>query len=84
MKPFPTFQFHRVLLFVAALVLAVQVHAETESLPSWNDGPAKQSIVDFVKATTTQGGPQFVPEGERIATFDQDGTCGSRTRYILK
>ena len=74
MKPFPTFQFHRVLLFVAALVLAVQVHAETDSLPSWNDGPAKQAIVDFVKATTTQGGPQFVPEAERIATFDQDGT----------
>ena len=74
MKPFPSFQFLRVLMFAAALVLAVQVHAETEPLPSWNDGPAKQAIVDFVKATTTQGGPQFVPEGERIATFDQDGT----------
>src|SRR4029453_8339615 len=34
----------------------------------------KQAILDFVKATTTQGSPQFVTPEERIATFDQDGT----------
>ena len=45
-----------------------------DPLASWNDGPAKQAIVEFVKATTTQGSPQFVPPEERIATFDQDGT----------
>src|SRR4249920_2024470 len=44
------------------------------SLASWNDGPAKQAILDFVKATTEQGSPKFVPPAERIATFDQDGT----------
>jgi len=43
-------------------------------LPSWNDGPAKQAIMAFIKETTTQGSPQFVPPAERIATFDQDGT----------
>ena len=43
-------------------------------LPSWNDGPAKQAILDFVRATTEQGSPKFVPPEERIATFDQDGT----------
>ena len=43
-------------------------------LPSWNDGPAKQAVVEFVQATTTQGSPKFVPPAERIATFDQDGT----------
>lgn len=74
MKPFHIYQFHRVLLFASALVFAVQAYAETGSLPSWNDGPAKQAIVDFVKATTTQDSPQFVPAAERIATFDQDGT----------
>jgi phosphoglycolate phosphatase-like HAD superfamily hydrolase len=74
MKHFQAFQFYRVLLFFAALILAAQAHAEVNSLPSWNEGPAKQAIVDFVKATTTQGSPQFVPEAERIATFDQDGT----------
>ena len=45
-----------------------------DPLPSWNDGPAKQAIVDFVKATTTTGGVNFVPPEERVATFDQDGT----------
>jgi phosphoglycolate phosphatase-like HAD superfamily hydrolase len=45
-----------------------------DPLPSWNDGPAKQAIVEFVKTTTTSGSPKFVPPEERIATFDQDGT----------
>jgi phosphoserine phosphatase len=45
-----------------------------DPLPSWNDGPAKQAIADFVKATTETGGANFVPPEERIATFDQDGT----------
>jgi phosphoglycolate phosphatase-like HAD superfamily hydrolase len=45
-----------------------------DPLPSWNDGSTKQAIVDFVKTTTTQGGPQFVPPEARVATFDQDGT----------
>ena len=44
------------------------------SLASWNDGPAKQVILDFVRATTDQASQKFVPPEERIATFDQDGT----------
>jgi len=43
-------------------------------LASWNDGAAKQSIMNFVKRVTTEGSPDFVPEPERIATFDNDGT----------
>jgi phosphoglycolate phosphatase-like HAD superfamily hydrolase len=45
-----------------------------DPLPSWNDGPAKQAIVDFVRVTTDKTSPKFVPPAERIATFDQDGT----------
>src|SRR5436305_12552694 len=45
-----------------------------EPLPSWNDGPAKQSIVAFVEKVTKDGSPDFVPVPERIATFDNDGT----------
>jgi len=44
------------------------------ALPSWSDGPAKQSIVDFVTRVTTAGGPDFVPVPDRIAVFDNDGT----------
>ena len=43
-------------------------------LASWNDGPAKDAILAFVRATTDSSSPNFVPAEERIATFDQDGT----------
>ena len=43
-------------------------------LASWNEGPAKQAILDFVRATTDQASPKFVPPVNRIAAFDQDGT----------
>jgi len=65
-------------LLAAALVGVVAFTATiayaADPLASWNDGPTKQAITEFVKATTTQGSPQFVPPEERIATFDQDGT----------
>ena len=51
-----------------------QTTASGGPLPSWNDGSAKQAILDFVRATTDQGSPKFVPPQERVATFDQDGT----------
>src|SRR5499433_337978 len=54
--------------------LAQAQTAPEAALASWNDGPAKQAIFDFVRATTAQGSPQFVPPEDRIATFDQDGT----------
>jgi phosphoglycolate phosphatase-like HAD superfamily hydrolase len=59
------------------LVIALFGQSATRAqdpLPSWNDGPAKQGIVDFVRTTTETGGAQFVPPEERVATFDQDGT----------
>jgi phosphoglycolate phosphatase-like HAD superfamily hydrolase len=51
-----------------------QAATSGDPLPSWNDGRAKQAIMTFVKETTDQGSPKFVPTAERIATFDQDGT----------
>jgi len=60
---------------LGSMVVFIATKAQAaDPLSSWNDGPAKQAIVEFVKATTTQGSPQFVPPEERIATFDQDGT----------
>ena len=60
-------------VFLFLLVFG-QVYAQTDPLPSWNDGAAKKSIGEFVKATTEKGSPKFVPPEARIATFDQDGT----------
>ena len=48
--------------------------AQTDPLPSWKDGQAKQVIVDFVARVTEEGGPDFVPVDQRIAAFDNDGT----------
>ena len=45
-----------------------------DTLPSWNDGKAKQSIIEFVTRVTKEGSSDFVPVEERIATFDNDGT----------
>jgi phosphoserine phosphatase len=63
-----------VLTLVALLAISAQALAQTDPLPLWNDGPAKQAIVAFVRATTDQSSPTFVPPEARIATFDQDGT----------
>ena len=64
-----------VTIALACLVVFMTTNAKAaDPLASWNDGAAKQAIVEFVKATTTQGNPQFVPPEARIATFDQDGT----------
>lgn len=46
----------------------------SDHLPSWNEGPVKQAIVNFVQQTTDKTSSVFVPLEERIATFDQDGT----------
>ena len=48
--------------------------AEPDPLSSWNDGPSKKSIVEFVERVTRDGGPDYVKSEERIATFDHDGT----------
>jgi hypothetical protein len=48
--------------------------AQSDPLPSWNEGQPKKSIQDFVSAVTKEGSPDFVPVSERVATFDNDGT----------
>ncbi len=59
---------------VGVLVFTTTIARAADPLPSWNDGKAKQSIIDFVTKVTTPGSPDFVPVPERIATFDNDGT----------
>jgi len=54
--------------------IAPPLHAQGDALPSWNEGPTKQSILDFVARTTTSGSRDRVPVPERIACFDNDGT----------
>jgi len=68
-------QMKNTLKFLLILLLQLSSAAfAADPLPSWNDGPAKQSIITFVEKVTTPGSPDFVPVPERIATFDNDGT----------
>ncbi len=64
------------LMFAGLMLLAASVGAlaQSDPLPSWNDGAVKKSITDLVARVTREGGPDFVPIPERIATFDNDGT----------
>src|SRR5262245_23503591 len=57
-----------------ALSASRPARAESDPLTSWNEGPAKEAILKFVRATTESSSPDFVPPEERIAEFDQDGT----------
>jgi phosphoserine phosphatase len=77
-KPVVTIRTINTMISTAALLAfgasCITALAARDPLPSWNEGPAKLAIVDFVHATTDKGSPKFVPPAERIATFDQDGT----------
>ncbi|WP_095168782.1 HAD family phosphatase [Pseudomonas sp. Irchel 3H3] len=64
------------LLLSLALSLPLLAVA-AEPLPSWNDGPSKKSIIEFVQAVTTEGSKDYVKPAERIAVFDNDGTLWS-------
>ncbi|NEH54784.1 haloacid dehalogenase-like hydrolase [Rhizobium leguminosarum] len=68
--------FPRGVALAAALCLftAASAVAQTDALPSWNDTAPKQAIVSFVEKVTKAGSADFVPEPERIAVFDNDGT----------
>jgi hypothetical protein len=64
-------------LIASAFFMTPVVAVAQDVLPSWNDGAAKSSIVEFVTAVTTQGGPDYVAPEDRVAVFDNDGTLWS-------
>jgi hypothetical protein len=61
-------------IFVLTSLVMLAGAALADPLPSWNAGPAKQAIVQFVRTVTDKSSRNYVPPEERIATFDNDGT----------
>ena len=61
---------------------AVEAAAEETEEPEgddwfdeWNaDAPALKALIEYVEAVTDPDSPDFIPEMDRIATFDMDGT----------
>jgi phosphoglycolate phosphatase-like HAD superfamily hydrolase len=67
----------RLALCLLSVVCSLAPANAQDPLPSWNDGPSKKAIVNFVARVTKEGGAEFVPVTERIAVFDNDGTLWS-------
>src|SRR4029077_13216107 len=73
-----------ILIGVSGSSLRAAEQANSDALSSWNDGPSKKSIVDFVARVTREGGPDYVAPEERIATFDHDGTLWAEQPVIFQ
>ena len=72
-------------VMVLAFWLAISSSAAAaDPLPSWTEGRAKQSIIDFVQRVTTPGSKDFMPESERIAVFDNDGTLWAEQPFYFQ
>ena len=69
-----------ILVMTAALFAAPAFaeEGEEEAFASWNpDAPALKALIEYVEDVTDEASPNYIPEGDRIATFDMDGTlCG--------
>jgi hypothetical protein len=72
-----SFKAFRLALLLLAFAVGPARASAQDPLPSWNDGPSKEAIVDFVGRVTKAGGPEFVAPPERVAVFDNDGTLWS-------
>jgi phosphoglycolate phosphatase-like HAD superfamily hydrolase len=70
----PGFQFLLFGFFAIFAVCIDSVANAADPLASWNEGPAKKAILEFVAAVTDKNSKDFVEPAERIATFDNDGT----------
>ena len=72
----------RILLVI--LLLSVWPIRASDPLPSWSDSSPKKAILELVTKVTDSRSPGFVPVGERIATFDNDGTLWSEQPYYFQ
>ena len=48
---------------------------DANAFSQWNaDAPALNTLIDYVEAVTDESSPDYIPEEDRIAVFDMDGT----------
>jgi phosphoserine phosphatase len=72
-----------VFAFLLTIIFPTVADAQ-DALPSWREGRAKASIVEFVEKVTAKGGPDFVQVEDRIAVFDNDGTLWSEQPFYFQ
>jgi len=69
-------------LFALAVIIGFSCSQSTsqnkitkvDPLDQWNEGPAKASVLHFIKTVTDEANPGFVAVPDRVAVFDMDGT----------
>ena len=59
-----------------SLLLTLSLQA-SNTLPSWNEGKNKTNVIAYVQTVTDKKSADFIPEEDRIAVFDNDGTLWS-------
>jgi len=62
------------ILFATATLFACQNTPKTDPLPSWNNTEIKQQLIEFIGDKASA-----IPEEDRIAVFDMDGTIACET-----
>jgi hypothetical protein len=72
------------LAFVGMVLLGTTLRGADDPLPSWNEGPSKRALLDFVAKVTREGSPDFVRTEDRIAVFDNDGTLWCEQPYYFQ
>jgi phosphoglycolate phosphatase-like HAD superfamily hydrolase len=71
-------------LFLLVVLFPLAATAQSDPLPSWNEGATKQSITGFVGRVTKSGGAEFVPVAHRVAVFDNDGTLWAEQPFYFQ
>lgn len=74
----------RLLSFFLFSIGTTTLCANADSLPSWKEGPIKQNLLQFIQEVTDIDSPNFVPESERIASFNFDGTLFAKAPLPLE
>ncbi|HYF97806.1 MAG TPA: HAD family hydrolase [Coxiellaceae bacterium] len=73
--------------FLILLFVSFSSYAAQDPLPSWNEGPIKQKLIQFVNEVTDKNSSHYVVPEDRVATFDNDGTMWVEqplyTQYIF-
>jgi phosphoserine phosphatase len=72
------------LFLLSVLNCGIQARENSDPLPSWNEGPTKEAIINFVNEVTNESSSNFVKPEDRIATFDNDGTLWSEQPFYFQ
>ena len=69
------------IIFILSL-FTISYSKSSDPLPSWNDTAVKKNIISYIENITNTKSPDYIPEQDRIAVFDNDGTLWTEEPII--